>query len=140
MSSVKIKKYVLRKFSSIKLHLIIIFQEGKQASLAADFSMTQFSHLGRLLIWHGRNRYLLCFLIVNKYFYPSLFAQDVQDVASLLLPIIYCYIIVSFAGVHCYVDITFFVSGSLFSYKRSAALGQFVIHRGLIISVIQVSC
>ena len=26
----------------------------------------------------------------------------------------------------------------LFSYKRSAALGQFVIHRGLIISVMQV--
>lgn len=56
----------------------IVGKEGKQASLAADFSMTQFSHLGRLLIWHGRN-----------------------------------------------------------SYKRSAALGQFVIHRGLIISVIQ---
>jgi len=56
----------------------LVGKEGKQASLAADFSMTQFSHLGRLLIWHGRN-----------------------------------------------------------SYKRSAALGQFVIHRGLIISVIQ---
>ncbi|XP_065676053.1 probable phospholipid-transporting ATPase IIA [Hydra vulgaris] len=56
----------------------IVGKEGKQASLAADFSITQFSHLGRLLMWHGRN-----------------------------------------------------------SYKRSAALGQFVIHRGLIISVIQ---
>lgn len=56
----------------------IVGKEGKQASLAADFSITQFSHLGRLLLWHGRN-----------------------------------------------------------SYKRSAALGQFVIHRGLIISVIQ---
>jgi len=56
----------------------IVGKEGKQASLAADFSVTQFSHIGRLLIWHGRN-----------------------------------------------------------SYKRSGALGQFVIHRGLIISVIQ---
>lgn len=53
-------------------------KEGRQASLAADFSITQFSHLGRLLMWHGRN-----------------------------------------------------------SYKRSSNLGQFVIHRGLIISVIQ---
>jgi len=53
-------------------------KEGKQASLAADFSLTQFSHIGRLLIWHGRN-----------------------------------------------------------SYKRSASLSQFVIHRGLIISVMQ---
>ncbi|KAJ3279215.1 putative aminophospholipid-translocase [Borealophlyctis nickersoniae] len=56
----------------------IVGKEGKQASLAADFSVTQFSHLTRLLLWHGRN-----------------------------------------------------------SYKRSAKLSQFVIHRGLIISVMQ---
>ncbi len=56
----------------------IVGKEGKQASLAADFSVLQFSHLTRLLLWHGRN-----------------------------------------------------------SYKRSAKLSQFVIHRGLIISVIQ---
>ena len=53
-------------------------KEGKQASLAADFSVTQFSHLTKLLLWHGRN-----------------------------------------------------------SYRRSAKLAQFVIHRGLIISVMQ---
>ena len=35
---------------------LFAFKEGKQASLAADFSLTQFSHIGRLLIWHGRNR------------------------------------------------------------------------------------
>uniref|UniRef100_A0A4W3HVC6 Phospholipid-transporting ATPase n=1 Tax=Callorhinchus milii TaxID=7868 RepID=A0A4W3HVC6_CALMI len=56
----------------------IVGKEGKQASLAADFSITQFKHIGRLLMVHGRN-----------------------------------------------------------SYKRSAALGQFVIHRGLIISTMQ---
>ena len=56
-------------------------QEGKQASLAADFSITQFKHLGRLLMVHGRN-----------------------------------------------------------SYKRSAALSQFVIHRSLCISTMQVRC
>uniref|UniRef100_A0A8B9HWA2 Phospholipid-transporting ATPase n=1 Tax=Astyanax mexicanus TaxID=7994 RepID=A0A8B9HWA2_ASTMX len=53
-------------------------KEGKQASLAADFSITQFKHIGRLLVVHGRN-----------------------------------------------------------SYKRSAALGQFVMHRGMIISTMQ---
>ena len=53
-------------------------KEGKQASLAADFSVTQFSYLTKLLLWHGRN-----------------------------------------------------------SYRRSAKLAQFVIHRGLIISVMQ---
>ncbi|KAJ1327335.1 hypothetical protein BSLG_010677 [Batrachochytrium salamandrivorans] len=56
----------------------IVGKEGMQASLAADFSITQFSHIARLLLWHGRN-----------------------------------------------------------SYKRSAKLSQFVIHRGLIISIMQ---
>jgi len=56
----------------------VVGKEGRQASLAADFSLTQFSHIGRLLLVHGRN-----------------------------------------------------------SYKRSASLSQFVIHRGLIITVMQ---
>ncbi|ODQ51850.1 phospholipid-translocating P-type ATPase [Saitoella complicata NRRL Y-17804] len=56
----------------------IVGKEGKQASLAADFSVLQFSFLTKLLLWHGRN-----------------------------------------------------------SYKRSAKLAQFVIHRGLVIAVCQ---
>lgn len=56
----------------------IVGKEGKQASLAADFSINQFSYIQRLALWHGRN-----------------------------------------------------------SYKRSARLSQFVIHRGLIIAFIQ---
>ena len=57
----------------------IVGKEGKQASLAADFSIVQFRHIVRLLLVHGRR-----------------------------------------------------------SYKRSAALAQFVMHRGLIISTMQV--
>ena len=56
----------------------IVGKEGRQASLAADFSIEQFCHLTKLLVWHGRN-----------------------------------------------------------SYKRSAKLAQFIIHRGLIVSVCQ---
>ncbi|KAI1310011.1 phospholipid-translocating P-type ATPase [Xylaria venustula] len=56
----------------------IVGKEGRQASLAADFSINQFCDLTKLLVWHGRN-----------------------------------------------------------SYKRSAKLAQFVIHRGLIIAVCQ---
>lgn len=56
----------------------IVGKEGRQASLAADFSVTQFSYLTKLLVWHGRN-----------------------------------------------------------SYKRSAKLAQFVMHRGLVISICQ---
>lgn len=53
-------------------------KEGQQASLAADFSISQFSHIYRLILLHGR-----------------------------------------------------------YSYKRSATLSQFIIHRGLIISTMQ---
>lgn len=55
----------------------IVGKEGKQASLASDFSIDEFKHLRRLILWHGR-----------------------------------------------------------LSYKRSAVLSQFVIHRGLVITVI----
>ena len=41
----------------------LVGKEGKQASLAADFSVTQFNHISRLLVWHGRNRFV-CALIV----------------------------------------------------------------------------
>ena len=56
----------------------IVGKEGRQASLAADFSLTQFSHVAKLLLVHGRN-----------------------------------------------------------SYKRSASIAQFIIHRGLIITTMQ---
>lgn len=56
----------------------IVGKEGQQASLAADFSITQFNHIYRLILLHGR-----------------------------------------------------------YSYKRSATLSQFIIHRGLIISTLQ---
>ena len=56
----------------------IVGKEGRQASLAADFSIEQFHHITKLLVWHGRN-----------------------------------------------------------SYKRSAKLAQFVMHRGLVISIAQ---
>jgi len=35
----------------------IVGREGMQASLAADFSLTQFSHLKELILWHGRMSY-----------------------------------------------------------------------------------
>jgi phospholipid-translocating ATPase len=33
----------------------IVGKEGKQASLAADFSLTQFCYLPKLILYHGRN-------------------------------------------------------------------------------------
>jgi phospholipid-translocating ATPase len=67
-----------KKSTYVSVGVGIVGKEGKQASLAADFSVNQFSFLTKLLLWHGRN-----------------------------------------------------------SYRRSAKLAQFVIHRGLIISIMQ---
>eukprot|EP00768_Dysnectes_brevis_P005685 gnl/Dysnectes_brevis/420_a463_2027.p1 GENE.gnl/Dysnectes_brevis/420_a463_2027~~gnl/Dysnectes_brevis/420_a463_2027.p1 ORF type:complete len:1457 (-),score=699.61 gnl/Dysnectes_brevis/420_a463_2027:62-4432(-) len=36
----------------------LVGKEGKQASLASDFSITRFSDLRQLLFWHGRNSYI----------------------------------------------------------------------------------
>ncbi|VDK37985.1 unnamed protein product [Taenia asiatica] len=57
----------------------IVGKEGRQASLASDFSITQFSHVARLFLVHGRN-----------------------------------------------------------TYKNTASLSQFIIHRGCIITVMQI--
>src|SRR3569833_3037958 len=35
----------------------IVGKEGKQASLAADYSINQFTHINRLILWHGRKSY-----------------------------------------------------------------------------------
>lgn len=35
----------------------IVGKEGKQASLAADFSINQFSYIRKLFLWHGRLSY-----------------------------------------------------------------------------------
>mmetsp|Transcript_13908 Transcript_13908/g.10030 ORF Transcript_13908/g.10030 Transcript_13908/m.10030 type:complete len:120 (+) Transcript_13908:2361-2720(+) len=56
----------------------VVGKEGMQAAMASDFSIIEFKHLKRLLVWHGR-----------------------------------------------------------LSYYRSANMSQFIIHRGLLISIIQ---
>lgn len=35
----------------------IVGKEGKQASLAADFSINKFCYLKKLMLWHGRLSY-----------------------------------------------------------------------------------
>lgn len=35
----------------------IVGKEGKQAALAADYSVLKFSYLNRLILWHGRLSY-----------------------------------------------------------------------------------
>ena len=58
--------------------------EGKQASMAADFSITKFCHCLRLIMWHGRNSYRrschLCQFIMHR----GIVYSVVQAVFSLL--------------------------------------------------------
>ncbi|BFZ55136.1 Putative aminophospholipid-translocase [Savitreella phatthalungensis] len=48
----------------------IVGKEGRQASLAADFSVLGFSALPKLLVWHGRNSYKrsakLALLVIHR--------------------------------------------------------------------------
>ncbi|KAH9845566.1 putative phospholipid-transporting ATPase IIB [Teratosphaeria destructans] len=68
----------------------IVGKEGRQASLAADFSITQFSHLTKLLLWHGRNSYQrsakLALFVMHRGLIISV-CQTVFSVASRFEPI-----------------------------------------------------
>lgn len=47
----------------------IVGKEGKQASLAADFSVNQFSYISKLLMVHGRYRWQNLRFILSMYFF-----------------------------------------------------------------------
>ncbi|KAK5108804.1 hypothetical protein LTR62_007778 [Meristemomyces frigidus] len=58
-------------------------KEGQQASLAADFSLTQFSHVPKLLLWHGRNSYKRSAKLAQFVMYRGLIISLAQTVFSL---------------------------------------------------------
>ena len=73
----------------------LVGKEGKQASLAADFSITQFSHLNRLLLWHGRNSYKrsskLAHFVIHRGLIISVSSFLMSDYASgLFLAFLFC--------------------------------------------------
>ena len=53
------------------IHWCSVLQEGMQAALAADFSMTQFNYLGRLLLVHGRYRFTYKHLLTLQFTHHS---------------------------------------------------------------------
>ena len=59
-------------------------REGKQASLAADFSIAQFSHLARLVLVHGRNNYLRSATLSQFFIHRGLIISFIQLVFSSL--------------------------------------------------------
>jgi phospholipid-translocating ATPase len=62
----------------------IVGKEGKQASLAADFSITQFCHLKRLVLWHGRLSYTRTVSLTNFIVHRGLIISVIQTIFSLI--------------------------------------------------------
>lgn len=59
-------------------------KEGKQASLAADFSITQFSFISQLFLWHGRNAYNRSARLAQFIIHRGLIISFIQAVFSVL--------------------------------------------------------
>ena len=87
-------------------------REGRQAALAADFSMQQFSHLGRLVLWHGRNCYLRSATLSQFVIHRGLIISVIQAVFSALF---YFAPIALYNGVLIAGYATFFTIGPIFS-------------------------
>jgi phospholipid-translocating ATPase len=60
----------------------IVGKEGKQASLAADVSIMQFSYLVQLLLWHGRNYYRQSAKLGQFIFHRGLIIAVMQAIFS----------------------------------------------------------
>jgi phospholipid-translocating ATPase len=87
-------------------------KEGKQASMAADFSITEFSHLQRLVLWHGRNAYLRSALLAQFVIHRGLIIAMIQAVFSSL------FYFASIAVYNGYLTVgyaTIFTTGPVFS-------------------------
>ncbi|KAG1708907.1 hypothetical protein DVH05_022539 [Phytophthora capsici] len=50
----------------------VMGQEGMQAVRSADYAVQQFSHLGRLLLYHGRLSYLRTTQCIDYFFYKNI--------------------------------------------------------------------
>ena len=59
-------------------------KEGKQASLAADFSVTEFSALRKLILWHGRNSYKRTAKLSDFVFHRGLIISVIQALFTCL--------------------------------------------------------
>lgn len=59
-------------------------KEGKQASLAADFSIAEFSALRNLILWHGRNSYKRTAKLSDFVFHRGLIISVIQALFTCL--------------------------------------------------------
>lgn len=68
--------------TSADVGLGIVGKEGKQASMASDFSITQFKYCTRLILWHGRNSYKRSARLSQFIFHRGVIISIIQAVFS----------------------------------------------------------
>eukprot|EP00918_Siedleckia_nematoides_P060349 GHVU01131734.1.p1 GENE.GHVU01131734.1~~GHVU01131734.1.p1 ORF type:complete len:386 (-),score=71.11 GHVU01131734.1:87-1160(-) len=73
----------------------IVGKEGKQASLAADYSVPSFCYARRLLLWHGRNAYQRSAKLAQFVVHRGLIIATIQTIFSLIF---YCIPLSIFQG------------------------------------------
>lgn len=59
-------------------------KEGKQAALAADYSILKFKHLSRLLLWHGRLSYKRSSTLAHFVIHRGLIISFIQTIFSIV--------------------------------------------------------
>ena len=80
-------------------------KEGKQASLASDFSLAQFSYLQELVIWHGRMSYqrsaMLCQFVLHRGMIIA-FCQTLFTIIyfTVTIPLFNGYLVMGFATIY----------------------------------------
>lgn len=62
----------------------IVGKEGNQASLAADYSINQFSYIRRLILWHGRNTYKRSSMVAQYVIHRGLIVATIQALFSIV--------------------------------------------------------
>lgn len=62
----------------------IVGKEGNQASLAADYSINQFSYIRRLILWHGRNTYKRSAVVAQYIIHRGLIIATIQALFSII--------------------------------------------------------
>ena len=80
-------------------------KEGKQASLAADFSVTEFQVLLRLILWHGRNSYKRTAKLSNFVYHRGIIISVIQTIFTCLfmfcaIPVFNGYLMLGYATVY----------------------------------------
>jgi len=80
-------------------------KEGMQAALASDFSLTEFGHLKKLILWHGRLSYRRSAVLSQFVFHRGLIISVIQAIFIILfyfvaIPIYNGYLMLGYSTIY----------------------------------------